>query len=116
MNMANWVSYPTTLRGETVDLLSLDKNHFSELEALAKNKRIWEFYPYDGSDPDTFLDIFNSAIIERDRGNQFPFVIFHKQENKIIGSTRFLDIQPKHKKLEIGSTWLHPDYWATEVN
>ena len=114
--MISWISYPTNLMGETVDLLSLEKKHFAELETLAKDKRIWEFYTYDGSDPDIFLDIFTSAIIEREKGNQFPFVIFHKRENKIIGSTRFLDIQPKHKKLEIGSTWLHPDYWATEVN
>ena len=27
-----------------------------------------------------------------------------------------MDIQPKHKKLEIGTTWLHPDYWGTAVN
>ena len=55
-------------------------------------------------------------MAERKKGNQFPFVIFHKHNKKLIGSTRFLDIQPKHKKLEIGSTWLHLDYWATEVN
>jgi RimJ/RimL family protein N-acetyltransferase len=27
-----------------------------------------------------------------------------------------MDIQQQHKKLEIGSTWLHPTYWATVVN
>ena len=114
--MDNWISYPTTLRGQTVDLISLEKEHFAELEALAKDKRIWEFYAYDASDPDKFSSIFNAALIERANGNQFPFVIFHKTDNKIIGSTRFLDIQPKHKKLEIGATWLHPDYWGSEVN
>jgi RimJ/RimL family protein N-acetyltransferase len=40
----------------------------------------------------------------------------YKQTGKIIGSTRFMDIQSRHKKLEIGWTWLHPDYWATAVN
>ena len=114
--MANWISYPTTLTGQTVDLLSLNENHFEELITLAKDKRIWEFYPFDGSDTNTFKNILSSAIIERENGNQFPFVIFHKEKNKIIGSTRFLDIQLKHKKLEIGSTWLHPDYWATVIN
>ncbi len=33
-----------------------------------------------------------------------------------MGSTRFLDIQPQHKKLEIGFTWLHPNYWGTKLN
>jgi RimJ/RimL family protein N-acetyltransferase len=114
--MANWIPYPTTLTGQTVDLLSLNESHFADLITLAKDKRIWEFYAFDGSDTNTFQNILSSAIIERENGNQFPFVIFHKQENKIIGSTRFLDIQLKHKKLEIGSTWLHPNYWATAVN
>jgi RimJ/RimL family protein N-acetyltransferase len=114
--MTDWISFPTTLTGQTVDLFSLNKEHFTDLETLAKDKRIWEFYTYDGSDSNTFLNIFISTINEREKGNQFPFVIFHKQENKIIGSTRFLDIQANHRKLEIGSTWLHPDYWATEVN
>lgn len=27
-----------------------------------------------------------------------------------------MDIHFLHRKLEIGWTWLHPDYWATAVN
>lgn len=114
--MINWISPPAILSGQTVDLLPLNEAHFSVLENLAKDKRIWEFYSYDCSDPNTFSAFFKTAFIERDKGSQLPFVVFHKQQNKIIGSTRFIDIQPKHKKLEIGTTWLHPDYWATVVN
>lgn len=115
-NMTNWVKYPTILDGQTVRLISLEKDHISELENLAKNKQIWEFYPIDGTRSDKFIPAFETALIEMKNGTQFPFVIFHKEENKIVGSTRYLDIQWRHKKLEIGWTWLHPDYWATEVN
>ncbi|MFM9840446.1 MAG: GNAT family N-acetyltransferase [Cyclobacteriaceae bacterium] len=114
--MNNLITYPTTLFGETVDLISLEKSHFPELESVAKEKRIWEFYAFDGSDSSRLLSIYNSALLEREKGKQFPFVIFHKVDKKIIGSTRFLDIDQQHRKLEIGTTWLHPDYWATEVN
>lgn len=114
--MENWIKYPTILEGQTVKLISLEKEHFSELEALAKDKQIWEFYPLDGTSSEKFISAFEIALIERKNGTQFPFVVFHKKENKIVGSTRYLDIQLKHKKLEIGWTWLHPDYWATEVN
>ena len=27
-----------------------------------------------------------------------------------------MNIEPVHKKLEIGWTWLHPEYWASEIN
>lgn len=114
--MANWIHESTILKGEIVELLPLEERHISALELLAKDKRIWEHYTFDGTQSETFLNMLDSAFAERDNGTRFPFTIFHKAENKIIGSTSFLDIQPKHKKLEIGSTWLHPDYWATAVN
>jgi RimJ/RimL family protein N-acetyltransferase len=114
--MNNWIKHPTTLTGENVDLLSLDQAHFGELEQLAKDQRIWEFYAMDGSDSAKFISAFSSALAEREKGSQFPFVIFHKRANRLIGSTRYLDIQPAHRKLEIGWTWLHPDYWGTGLN
>jgi RimJ/RimL family protein N-acetyltransferase len=114
--MSNWINHPTTLPGENVDLIPLDKTHFEELAGLARDQRIWEFYPMDGTDPAKFVHMYATALVEREKGNQYPFVIFHKGAGKIIGSTRYLDIQPAHRKLEIGWTWLHPDYWATAVN
>jgi RimJ/RimL family protein N-acetyltransferase len=54
--------------------------------------------------------------MERTNGTQFPFVIYHKSEKRIIGSTRLLELQQNHLKLEIGWTWLHPKYWGTSVN
>ena len=114
--MINWIHNSTFLTGQIVDLIPLDEKHISVLNLLAKDKRIWEHYTFDGTNSNTFLNILNSAFTERDNGTRFPFTVFHKPENKIIGSTSFLDIQPTHKKLEIGSTWLHPDYWATAVN
>ncbi len=114
--MANWIPAITTLSGEIVSLLPIGEKHFSELEKLSKEKRIWEHYIYDGSDPDTFQWFLDYSLEEREKGNHFPFVIIENQTNKLIGSTRFMDIQPKHKKLEIGTTWLHPDYWGTAIN
>lgn len=114
--MPHWITYPLTLTGKVVDLISLNESHFPILTELAKEKSIWQYYAYDGSDPVKFRSTLESALVERKQGFAFPFVIFHKEHNKIIGSTRFMDIQLKHKKLEIGTTWLHPEYWGTAVN
>jgi RimJ/RimL family protein N-acetyltransferase len=112
----NWIPYPLVLEGKTVTLISLTKNHFSELEELAQDKRIWEYYVYNGSDRSRFRQVLDAALIELEKGTQYPWVIFHNADQRLIGSTRFLDLQHVHQKLEIGSTWLHPDYWGTEVN
>ena len=114
--MSIWIQHPITLDGQLVQLITLNKDHFSELEVLASDKRIWQHYVYDGTDSTRFRAVLKSALDEMLNGTQVPFVIYHKLAKKIVGSTRFMDIQALHRKLEIGSTWLHPDYWGTEVN
>lgn len=114
--MADWIEHPMTLDGQLVQLITLNKDHFSELESLAKDNRIWQYYVYDGSDGNRLRAVLKAALIDMLNGIQLPFVIYLKREKRLIGSTRFMDIQAAHKKLEIGSTWLHPDYWGSEVN
>lgn len=114
--MADWIEHPITLDGQLVQLITLNKDHFSELESLAKDKRIWQHYVYDGSDTNRLRAVLKTALTDMLNGTQLPFVIYLKLEKRLIGSTRFMDIQPLNRKLEIGSTWLHPDYWGSEVN
>lgn len=114
--MTSWITYPTTLAGKTVDLISLDEIHFPKLVEIAKDKKIWEHYVYDGSDPQTIKNVLKFGLTEREKGTQFPFVVLHKASDELIGSTRFLDIQWNHRKLEIGNTWFIPKYWGTEAN
>lgn len=112
----NWITDPIILENTLVKLVPLASEHFSALQELAADKRIWEFYPVDGSDPSQFAAILEKAMAEKEKGTQYPFVIMDKRQNKLIGSTRYLDIQPLHRKLEIGFTWLHPDYWRSGLN
>jgi RimJ/RimL family protein N-acetyltransferase len=112
----SWIAPHTTLEGETVVLRPLAETYFEALAKLGEERKIWEFIPADMSNEEKRLAVFSSALVERDHHRQYPFVIIHKQTGKIIGSTRFLEIVPRHKKLEIGWTWLHPDYWGTAFN
>jgi len=113
---SSWIPHPTTLSGKTIELRPLEEEHFLELTALASEKRIWEHYTMDGSNAERFSEAMAEALEEREAGRQYPLVVIHKGENKIIGSTRLLHIQPAHRKLEIGWTWLHPNYWGGPMN
>ena len=114
--MPSLIQHPVILSGEMVDLIPLVPAHFEALDRLSGDPRIWEFYSFDGSRPGKIIDVLTKALIERDKSLQYPFTIVHKPTQTIIGSTRFLEVQPEHRKLEIGGTWLHPAYWATAIN
>lgn len=114
--MNNWIKHPLNIEGENVRLTALEHSHLNELLLLAQDRRIWEFFTFDGTDKFRLLAIYNNFLAEREKGNYYPFIIIDKSMQKIIGSTCFIDIQKQHKKLEIGATWLHPDYWGTAMN
>lgn len=45
-----------------------------------------------------------------------PFIIIHKQSNKIAGTARYLNIDYDNYRLEIGHTWIAKSYRRTAVN
>lgn len=112
----NWIPHPTILTGQVIELVPLEQSHFPQLLEAASDKKIWEFYPGDWSKKELFEKIYHSTLTLRDRGQEYPFVIIHKSTQKVIGSTRLMDIVPYDKRLEIGGTWLIPEYWATAIN
>ncbi len=38
------------------------------------------------------------------------------EDDRVVGSTRYLALRPEHRSLEIGWTWLTPEVWGTGVN
>ncbi|RZL44288.1 MAG: N-acetyltransferase [Pedobacter sp.] len=112
----NCIKDPIILQGNYIEVIPLQNSHFKDLIELSKDKIIWEHYAIDGSDTTKLILSLESALLQKEKGTQYPFVIKLLNENKIVGSTRFLDIQPEHRKLEIGWTWLHPDYWGSRIN
>lgn len=112
----NWINHPIVLKGDEIKLLPLEKEHLEDLFLAASNKEIWELTSVDYSVEEIFYPNFNNAMNDRKKGTVYPFIIVHKHSNKIIGTTRFLEIYPNDKKIEIGVTWIMKEYWGTTVN
>jgi N-acetyltransferase len=58
----------------------------------------------------------SDGLKAEERNEEYAFAVILRQENRVIGSTSYLAIAPKHKKAEIGSTWYSPNFWGTGVN
>src|SRR3954447_15264144 len=90
------------LRGGIVKLLPISYDHLDGLWEAAKPDKIWTFMATTVRSKDEMEQMIVSAINKRDKGNDYTFTVVN-QDNRIIGSTRYLDILPEHKSLEIGS-------------
>jgi len=112
----NWIPHPVVLKGEHVRLVPLHSDHFPALLKIATHPAIWEHLPFDGTQSEILKSELQFAILCRVKGEQYPFSIFENKTDKIVGSTRWFDIHPQHKKLEIGWTWMSPEYWGSGLN
>ena len=57
-----------------------------------------------------------SAVENQAAGLELPLVTIRRDDDRVVGSTRYLALRPEHRSLEIGWTWLHPDAWGTGIN
>jgi N-acetyltransferase len=103
------------LEGEGVRLVPISLDHLEGLWEAAKPDGIWTYMATTVRSREEMEQMIVSAIQKREKGTDYTFVVIN-QDNRIIGSTRYLDISQEHKSLEIGSTWYHPDVWRTRVN
>ncbi|MCR8854466.1 GNAT family N-acetyltransferase [Lysinibacillus fusiformis] len=104
------------LENEIVKLKPLELNDLSGILEAASYPEIWSHM---STTIEKMVDVNNfveNALLMRRNKTEFPFVIVDKKTGEIIGSTRFMDIDDTHQRVEIGTTWLTPAYWRTAIN
>lgn len=59
---------------------------------------------------------FDSALAEPSRGTGAPFAIVDRDSGAVLGSTSLYDIHLRHRRCELGRTWLIPSARRSGVN
>ena len=105
---------PVVLRGKEVRLEPLGLIHAQGLYNRGRVEADWTHLPrscfVDLADTRHWID--EALAVE----GQLPFAIVETAKDKVIGSTRYLNIRPEHRSLEIGWTWLGQNWQRTAIN
>lgn len=108
---------PVTLTGpDWVVLEPLQREHAHELLAAAKDGELWELWYTSVGDPDAVFSYIDAALKMREELGALPFVIRRKSDGKVVGSTRFFNVDAKSRRLEIGHTWYSKSVQRTGIN
>ncbi|MEO7362652.1 MAG: GNAT family protein [Gemmatimonadaceae bacterium] len=107
---------PVTLRGTRVRLEPLTMAHADLLAVAGLHPELWTWIPTPVTTSLEMSDYVKTALDEQARGVSLPFVIVDVDNNEIIGSTRYGNIERAHKRVEIGWTWVTPTRQRTPVN
>ena len=104
------------LEGEFVRLEPLRIEHVESLAETGIAEGVWRWTVQDITNADEMREYVETALDERERGVSLPFVTRDRGSGKIAGSTRFGNIDVSNRNVEIGWTWIHPDWQRTYVN
>jgi N-acetyltransferase len=113
------MSQPLDLRpilvAARVRLEPLAEEHRDGLASAADHPEIWTHMPIDASGCG-FAGWFDGSLELALTGREAVWAVRSLSDGALMGSTRYLAIEPAHRRLEIGHTWYAPQVWRTQVN
>ena len=110
--MTNRFDFKPTLKGPRVIVRPIQEDDWEGMLAAAANPKVWAFHPVtDRYKEPIFRVFFDDAIAS---GKAFTFV--DVQTGRIIGSSRFNDLDEELGEIEIGWTFLDFHFWGGSYN
>ena len=110
--MTEFDSQPTLL-GHTLLLRPLREDDFDALFAAASDPLIWAQHP---SPLRHQQAVFDAEIFRPGLKSGGALVVIDRALNKVIGSSRYYDIDPAQHELAIGYTFLDRSHWGGQTN
>jgi RimJ/RimL family protein N-acetyltransferase len=107
---------PLILEGSWARLEPLGEQHVDDLVVAADEDDIWTWMPIRLKTADDIRSWMSAAHADQAKGTALPFAIIDRASGKAVGSTRYMDIQPANRGLEIGWTWLAKQVRRTPIN
>lgn len=107
----------SVLTMDSVLLEPLEEHHFDGILASVQDPSVWKYMSFaDLSDPKAVRSWFDLALQEPGKGIGAPFAILDRNSAMVLGSTSLYEIHLRHKRCELGRSWLVPSVRRTGVN
>jgi len=107
---------PVTLQGRVVRLEPMTREHIPSLCQVGLDQEIWHWYVLPVRNSEEMAGVVETALKEQAAGVTLPFVTVEVASGRVVGSTRYVNIDATHHRLEIGWTWLAQPWRRTAIN
>lgn len=98
-------------------LRPLQMNDCKNLLTFSLNEpELWKYSLLSGAGEENLATYIETALAARATGKEYPFIVFDKRTQEFAGCTRFYDIQPANKTLQLGYTWYGKKFQGSGLN
>jgi RimJ/RimL family protein N-acetyltransferase len=105
-----------TLEGDVVRLELLESAHIEALAEIGLDPDLWRLTITHLATVADMCAYVEQAQRDWERGTALPFAIRHRATGRLVGSTRLAAIDARHRRAEIGWTWVAREWQRTAVN
>lgn len=106
-----------TLETSFIKLEPMTMEHLAGFCIAGNFSQVWQHMPINRcKDEQTARAWLQTAIDDMAAGKQLAFITIDKQSNTVIGSTRLFGLDQQHNKLELGHTFITPEFQRSFVN
>lgn len=103
------------LSGALITLEPLDMSHVEPLQAAVRDGEFWKLWFARVPAPEQMTGYVTRAITEAKQGN-IAFAVRLNEANKIVGTTRFYNVDEANRRPMLGYTWYAKSACRTGVN
>ena len=114
--MAERFIEPVTLRGRYATLEPLGAEHLDGIRAAAADGELWRLWYTSVPAPDRSHDWLAIALRMRDDQGGMPFVVRDNRDGRVVGSTRYFNVDAANRRVEIGHSWYAKRAQRTAIN
>lgn len=107
---------PVTLEGQHLRLEPLSLDHHAGLCEVGLDEELWRWIPQPVRTPGEMREYIALALQSQHEGSALPFATIDRARGKVIGSTRYGNIDRVNRHVEIGWTWLGLKWQRTAAN
>ncbi|KAB0265403.1 GNAT family N-acetyltransferase [Microvirga brassicacearum] len=107
---------PVTLSTDRLTLRPLSLDDVPALAAAASDGALWEKKTTTIPRPEGFAAYVENALALQEKGLVLPFATVVRDGNRVVGSTRYMNIDAANHRVEIGTTWIARSWQRTFVN
>jgi RimJ/RimL family protein N-acetyltransferase len=105
-----------TLQGRHIRLEPLTLNHLDGLCEIGLDPDLWRWIPAPVKSRDDMRDYIRLALQWQTDGTALPFATVDQSSGRVVGSTRYMNIDKPNRHVEIGATWIGRPWQRTVVN
>lgn len=105
-----------TIEGQQVRLEPLGPQHIDALVEVGAGHDIFRYFPAKIETPGELRGYLDYCRQVMEAGNGVTFATVSLAEDRPVGGTSFLAIDRANRKLEIGGTWIAPEWQHTACN